>query len=79
MIWGDITLAHHLLAGLSVDDGVTLKVIVLNPLHRITRVVTYLPNLAFFDEWAIFVLWRLVDDRMLLSYIIHNDVVDIGI
>ena len=77
MIWGDISLAHHLLAGLSVDDGVTLKVIVLNPPHRITRVVANLPNLIVFDEWAIRHLWCLVDDRMLLSIIVYHDVVDV--
>ena len=49
----DIPLAHHLLAGLSVDDGVAIEIVVLNPLHRITRVVAYFPYLAFFDEWTI--------------------------
>ena len=36
MIWVNVSLAHHFYAGLSADDGVTIEVVVLNQLHRIT-------------------------------------------
>ena len=71
-------LAHHHLAGLSVNDRITIEIVVVNYLHRaiqISRNSSHLPYFPFFDERTILVLWCLVDDRMLLALIVYYDVV----
>ena len=75
-------LAHHHLAGLSVNDRIAIEIVVVNYLHRaiqISRNGSHLPYFPFFDERTILVLWCLVDDRMLLTLIVYYDVVVNGI
>ena len=52
-------LTHHHLAGLSVNDRITIEIVVVNYLHRDIQIVrngSHLPYFTFFDKRTVIIL-----------------------